>query len=64
MMGRKALRTHAGTAGAVALEYILIVALVAIALIAAFRMWGKVTAAAVADTAGDVDIGKVLAKEP
>ena len=50
--------------GAVALEYILIVALVAIALIAAFRMWGRVTARAVENASGDVDIDRVLAPEP
>lgn len=41
---RKAIR------GAVALEYILITALVAMALIGAFRMWGKRVAIAVGET--------------
>lgn len=35
-------RCHAAERGAVALEYILIAALVAIALIGAFRSWGDV----------------------
>ncbi len=50
------------TRGAIALEYILITALVAIALIAVFRMWGKVTGAAIADTAEDTR--GALVKEP
>ena len=48
--------------GAVALEYILITALVGIALIASFRMWGKVTAAAIGTTAEDTR--GALVKEP
>ena len=60
----RGLRAGGRCAGAVALEYILIVALVAIALIAAFRMWGRVTAQAIENTSGDVDIDKVLAPEP
>ena len=37
--------------GAIALEYLLIVALVSIALIAAFRSWGQATAKAVKNVA-------------
>ncbi|MFW5857565.1 MAG: Flp family type IVb pilin [Planctomycetota bacterium] len=48
--------------GAVALEYILIAAIVAIGLIVSFRLWGKVTAAAVSRTA--VDSSGALVKEP
>lgn len=43
----------ARTRGAVALEYILIIALVAIAGISAFRLWGDVTAQNVKDTIVD-----------
>lgn len=38
--------------GAVALEYILITAIVAIALIAAFKFWGRRISAAVRTTSG------------
>jgi hypothetical protein len=48
--------------GAVALEYILIAALVGIGLILSFRMWGKVTAAAMGRTA--VDSSEALQPEP
>ena len=46
MSGRKASQR-----GAVALEYILLMALVAMALIAVFKAWGKATSDAVANVA-------------
>lgn len=39
--------------GAIALEYILIAALVAISLIATFQLWGRAVATAVGETAVD-----------
>jgi Flp pilus assembly protein TadG len=48
--------------GAVALEYILIAAIVAIGLIISFRLWGRVTAAAVERSA--VDTRGALIPEP
>lgn len=48
--------------GAVALEYILIAAIVGIGLIATFRMWGKVTASAMKRTAADTS--GALVEEP
>lgn len=46
--------------GAIALEYILIAALVGISLIAAFRLWGRVTAKAVEGVAVNPHSGGAL----